>query len=109
MGSFNFPMSKKDEKCGKTENTEVEEKGMSKETRENENSLREEARKAKLRMKSGFWTECQETMQQQMEKARQQGLNESGILLRGTAGKHTAQHHQRQSEADHLLHIKQPP
>ncbi len=42
-----------------------------------QNSLREEARKAKLRMKSGFWTECQEDKDKHLEKARQQGLNES--------------------------------
>ncbi len=40
-------------------------------------SLREEARKAKLRMKSGFWLECQEDKSRQIEKAREQGLNES--------------------------------
>ena len=40
-------------------------------------SLRDEARLAKCRIKSGFWTECQENMDAQMEKARQQGLNES--------------------------------
>ena len=40
-------------------------------------SLRDEARLAKCRIKSGFWAECQENMDAQMEKARQQGLNES--------------------------------
>ncbi len=40
-------------------------------------TLREEARKAKLRMKSGFWAECQEDKDKHLEKAREQGLNES--------------------------------
>ena len=40
-------------------------------------SLRDEARLAKRRIKSGFWTECKEDMDAQMEKAREQGLNES--------------------------------
>ena len=42
-----------------------------------ERTLREEARRAKLRIKSGFWTECKEDMDERMEKAREQGLNES--------------------------------
>lgn len=50
---------------------------MSKEGRENRNTLREEAKKAKNRIKSGFWMDCQANMEQQLEKARQQGLNES--------------------------------
>ena len=41
------------------------------------NSLREEARKAKSRIKSGFWLECRDDKCLQMEKAREQGLNES--------------------------------
>ena len=40
-------------------------------------SLRDEARLAKNRIKSGFWTECQENMDEHLEKARGQGLNES--------------------------------
>ena len=40
-------------------------------------SLRDEARLAKSRIKSGFWTECQEDMDEHLEKARGQGLNES--------------------------------
>ncbi|MBQ8429547.1 MAG: hypothetical protein IJX30_05585 [Clostridia bacterium] len=40
-------------------------------------SLRDEARLAKQRIKSGFWTECQENMTEHLEKAREQGLNES--------------------------------
>ncbi len=41
------------------------------------NTLREEARKAKLRIKSGFWAECQEDKDKHLEKARRQGVNES--------------------------------
>lgn len=40
-------------------------------------SLRDEARLAKRRIKSGFWTECKEDMDANLEKAREQGLNES--------------------------------
>ena len=40
-------------------------------------SLREEARKAKNRIKSGFWAECKEGFTEAKEKAREQGLNES--------------------------------
>ncbi len=40
-------------------------------------TLREEARKAKSRMKSGFWEECKEDKNKHLEKAREQGLNES--------------------------------
>ena len=36
-------------------------------------SLRDEARLAKSRIKSGFWTECQEDMDEHLEKAREQG------------------------------------
>ncbi len=40
-------------------------------------TLREEARKAKMRMKNGFWSECKESMDEHLEKAREQGFNES--------------------------------
>ncbi len=40
-------------------------------------SLREEARRAKNRIKSGFWAECREDMDEHLERAREQGLNES--------------------------------
>ena len=40
-------------------------------------SLKEEARKAKLRMKNGFWTECKESMDEHLEKARLNGINDS--------------------------------
>ncbi len=42
-----------------------------------QSTLREEARKAKLRIKSGFWAECREDKDKHLEKARRQGLNES--------------------------------
>lgn len=42
-------------------------------------TLKEEARRAKSRIKSGFWQECKEDIDEQMEKARQQGLNESKV------------------------------
>ena len=51
---------------------------MSKEQR-NDRTLREEARRAKNRIKSGFWAERKENIDEQMEKARQQGLNESKV------------------------------
>lgn len=35
------------------------------------------ARQAKLRIKSGFWNECKDDLNAQMEKAKEQGLNES--------------------------------
>ena len=51
---------------------------MSQEKRNaSERTLREEARLAKARIKSGFWVECKESMNEHMEKAREQGLNES--------------------------------
>ena len=40
-------------------------------------TLREEARLAKNRIKSGFWKECEEDMSEKKEKARAHGLNES--------------------------------
>ncbi len=40
-------------------------------------TLREEARRAKSRIKSGFWAECKEDFSEKKEKAREQGLNES--------------------------------
>ncbi len=43
------------------------------------NTLREEARKAKLRMKQGFWAECRQSQARQLELARTQGLNESKV------------------------------
>ena len=52
---------------------------MSQERTVNKSSLREEARRAKRRIKTGFWTECQENMDEQLLKAREQGLNESKV------------------------------
>ena len=46
-------------------------------SKENNRTLREEARLAKQRMKSGFWRACQEDLTEKKEKAREQGLNES--------------------------------
>ncbi len=46
------------------------------EKRENR-TLRALARSAKSRMKSGFWEECHEDMQEKLLLAREQGLNES--------------------------------
>lgn len=40
-------------------------------------SLKDEARRAKSRMKSGFWKECKQDMQESIELAREQGVNES--------------------------------
>ena len=40
-------------------------------------TLREEARRAKLRMKSGFWAECQADMDKHLQRARECGINES--------------------------------
>ena len=40
-------------------------------------TLREEARRAKFRIKSGFWKECEADKTQQLERARENGLNES--------------------------------
>ena len=42
-------------------------------------TLKEEARRAKHRLKSGFWLECREDIDEQMEKAREHGLNESKV------------------------------
>lgn len=42
-------------------------------------TLREEARLAKRRMKSGFWKECEADISVKKEKARAQGLNESKV------------------------------
>ena len=44
---------------------------------ENGRTLREEARQAKRRIKSGFWKECEADFSIKKEKAREQGLNET--------------------------------
>ncbi len=40
-------------------------------------SLRSAARQAKSRIKNGFWAECKAEMCENLQKAREQGLNES--------------------------------
>ena len=45
--------------------------------REMERTLKDEARLAKARIKGNFWRECKEDMRAQMQKAKEQGLNES--------------------------------
>ena len=40
-------------------------------------SFREEARRAKSRIKSGFWSACKEDMSKSLEQARKNGVNES--------------------------------
>ena len=40
-------------------------------------SFREEARRAKMRMKNGFWSQCKESMDEHLQQAREQGFNES--------------------------------
>ena len=50
---------------------------MSQEQKNVQRTLREEARRAKSRIKSGFWAECQADMDKQLEKARERGINES--------------------------------
>ena len=52
---------------------------MSQKASENRSTLREEARRAKCRIKTGFWAECQENKHEHLQKARQQGLNESKV------------------------------
>ena len=42
-----------------------------------ERTLRAEARLAKTRLKNGFWLECKEDMQENLQRARSQGMNES--------------------------------
>ena len=42
-----------------------------------ERTLRQEARQAKSRMKSGFWRDCKQDLGRHLEKAREQGFNES--------------------------------
>ena len=43
---------------------------------ENARTLREEARQAKRRIKSGFWKDCEADFSEKKEKAREHGLNE---------------------------------
>ena len=50
---------------------------MSKGKQTEEKSLKAEARRAKDRIKKGFWAACKEEYKQQMQQARLQGINES--------------------------------
>ena len=50
---------------------------MANERKKGERTLREEARRAKDRVKSGFWAECKADMDKQMERVRKAGVNES--------------------------------
>ena len=42
-------------------------------------SLRELAREAKCRLKSGFWNECKEDLDKNILSARERGINESKV------------------------------
>ena len=74
-----YLFKRKMSKCVEERENEKRGENMWKEQRNSENSLKGEARRAKLRIKSGFWSECEQSMQEKMEKARQQGLNESKV------------------------------
>ena len=47
------------------------------EPKKNERTLKDEAKRAKSRIKSGFWAECKKDVDKQMEKVRAAGVNES--------------------------------
>ena len=57
-----------------------------------ERTFRQEARLAKQRIKSGFWAECKETMDERKQSAREQGLNESkaGLFFKNQLTKQIA-------------------
>ncbi len=42
-------------------------------------TLKELAREAKGRMKSGFWSECKEDLEKNLKSAREQGINETRV------------------------------
>ncbi len=42
-------------------------------------TLKELAREAKGRMKSGFWSECKEDLHRNLSSAREQGINETRV------------------------------
>lgn len=73
--------------------------------RETERTLKDEARLAKARIKGNFWRECKEDMHAQMQKAKEQGLNES------KAGRYFAQRVSEQiagkKEDDFYVKVKQ--
>ena len=50
---------------------------MSKEQTPQRITLREEARRAKMRIKSGFWTDCETEQAKHLQQARELGVNES--------------------------------
>ena len=78
---------------------------MSHEPSGNKSTLREEARRAKSRIKTGFWAQCKEDMHEQKEKAREQGLNESKVS-RFFAAQVTAQI-EGKKEDEFYLKVKQ--
>lgn len=78
---------------------------MSQEQSENKRTLREEARKAKNRIKSGFWDSCQQDMEGRLEKARKQGLNESKAERYFTA--QVAAQIEGKKEDDFYLRVKE--
>ena len=42
-------------------------------------TLKELAREAKGRMKSGFWSECKDDLEKNLKSAREQGINETRV------------------------------
>ncbi len=46
-----------------------------------ERSLKALAKEAKLRMKRGFWEECEKKLTKERENAKEQGINESKLEL----------------------------
>jgi hypothetical protein len=73
--------------------------------RSRENSLKEEARKAKARIKGGFWLQCQKERDSHLERARENGVNES------KAGRYFAERVceriEGKTEDDFYLRVKQ--
>ncbi len=69
------------------------------------NTLKEEARRAKTRLKQGFWTNCMEDRDEQLARAREQGVNES------KAGRYFAEQVSRaiagEEEDEFYLRVKQ--
>lgn len=46
-------------------------------TTQTQGSLKALARRAKTRIKNGFWNDCKEEMEEKLERVKSQGLNES--------------------------------
>ena len=67
-------------------------------------TLKDEARKAKTRLKRGFWINCKENLDERLEMARNQGVNES------KAGRYFAEQVAKQitgvKEDDFYLRVK---